>query len=357
MALLGMEGFDNLGNGVTGRATQVDLPYMPFGGGASPKGVWVTGGNGSFGKVAGLLGGWAIGGEQPSFASAPTVRLSANYTTIIMGFRYLVSSAFFVAVDICRFYDGATIQCGLGLNNVGKLIFWRGTTANILATGTQTLVPASWYMIDITLTINNATGSFTVNVDGATELAEINVDTQNSASAQINAVDLFLQAGILVPNVAFDDFYLCDTTGPAPYNAPLGVVRIETTYVGANASVAWTPLSGTNWQMVDEENMDEDTTYNSCTAAATDTFTHTGLVNTPVTVFAVDVTAAVRKNDVTNQSYRTKIISGATTSNGHTMNPATVYQYVKDTYLTNPDTGLTWTKTEIDSTNVGYERL
>lgn len=357
MALLGFEGFDCLSTSGSGRQTQQDLPYMPFGGGTPSKGVWALSGSGQFSKVAGLLGGFAIGAEQVSFGMAPTVRLSANYSRIIIGYRYLVSSAFFVATDIGRFYDGSTIQCGLGLNNTGKLIFWRGTTANILATGTQTLVPAGWYMIEVDVTISNAAGAVEVRVDGATELSVSGVDTQNTANAFLNALDLVLPAGNTAPNVAFDDFYANDTTGPAPYNTFLGVIRVETTFVGADVSVAWTPLSGTNASNVDEQNNDQDTTYNSCTAAAIDLFTHGGLVNTPVTIFAVDVIASVRKNDVTNQSYRTKLVSGATTQNGHTMNPATVYQYVRDTYQTDPNTGLAWTAAALNATNVGYERL
>lgn len=355
MALLGFEGFDNIANQASGRASQTDMGYMPFGGGIPSNGVWIPSGLGILNKIPGLLGGFALQ-QVAALNSSLNCQLANNYATLIFGFRFKTSTTFLGNYIVCSINDSLTNQCNLSVNGVGRLVLTRGGTT--LVTGTQQLVADSWYMIECQITINNATGAADIYVDGALEMSVSGVDTQSGANAWCNNVGLsFPSTTASSPGQAYDDFYICDTTGPAPYNAPLGVIRVETTFVGANVSVAWTPLSGTNYQMVDEQNMDLDTTYNSCSAAAIDLFTHGGLVNTPVTVFAVDVIACVRKTDVTNQGYRTKLVSGATTSNGHTMNPATVYQYVRDTYLTDPNTGLAWTAAGINATNVGYERL
>jgi hypothetical protein len=44
----------------------------------------------------------------------------------------------------------------------------------------------------------------------------------------------------------------------------------------------------------------------------------------------------MRKDDVSTQTARTKLISGATTSNGASLNPPTVYQMLRDSYALIP---------------------
>jgi hypothetical protein len=149
---------------------------------------------------------------------------------------------------------------------------------------------------------------------------------------------------------------MCDTTGPAPYNDYLGIIRIETLFPTSNVSVTWTPLASTNWVEVSETNMDSDTSYNSQAATGIDTFGHGTLQSTPTTIFGIGIVSSARKSDVKNLGYRNKLISGGTTSDG-VVNPlATVYQYVRDDYLNDPDTGLPWTGSGVNATNIGYER-
>ena len=342
MALLGFEGFDNESGGFT------EMVGSSFGPTGAPTGIWTANGGGS--KVAGLLGGSALGFNNTSANAA--ILLELNYATLIAGLRIRTGSVFGL-VDCLYFMDGGTVQCGISVNALGKIIFWRGSSGTVLATGTTTLIPGAVYMVDITVTINSSTGSVQVNLGGVSEIPlTTGLNTRNSSNNWANGIQFHGNNSSYA-----DDFYLLDTTGSAPYNAPLGVIRAETAFGVANNSVTWTPLTSTNVSQIQEVNMDSDTSYNFNSTTGIDTFTHGALSSTPVTIFAVDIIAAARKTDVTAVNYRTKLISGATTQNGATSALATVYQYVRDSYQNDPNTGSPWTATAVNATDIGYEKF
>ncbi len=257
------------------------------------------------------------------------------------------------------FMDGTSVQCGLSIDPTsGHLYFWQGTPATVLATGTTVVVAGSWYFIEIKVNINNSTGSVDVRLAGTgSEMSAVNVDTQTTANAFTNAVQFFNGSASFDNDSALDDLYACDTSGPPPFNNYLGVIRIETLFPTSNNSVTWTPLANTNWQEVSEVNMDSDVSYNGQQSTGIDTFGFGGLSSTPTLIFGMAVISSARKDDVLNMSYRNKLLSGATTSNGTTSNLATVYQYVRDDYPVDPNTGVAWVGAGIDAIFAGYERF
>lgn len=346
MALIGFDGFDHYSSNPV-----IDLRVTPFG----LTGTWaITGTVPAIVRQAGLLGGFALTNGGPSFVTTATLVLGANYTTFIIGHRYLIDNPVDAIQEIMHFDDGATTQCGLSVDATGHLFFWRATSATVLATSTARLFAGSWYMIEAKVTIDNAAGSFEVRLDGVTVLSASGVDTQNGANAYINQLVRFFVPG---DASAIDDLYMCDTTGPAPYNDFLGIVRVETLFVTTNNSVTWTPLASTNASQVDEVAMDSDTTYNSISTTGIDTFNHGALSSTPVTIFQADILSAARKTDVGILQYRNRLISGGSTASGATSGLATVYQYVRDSYQLDPNTSATWASTDLNATKIGYERF
>jgi hypothetical protein len=103
-----------------------------------------------------------------------------------------------------------------------------------------------------------------VNVwcNGVKVLALTNVRTQGTQgtgnSHVINACQLMSAGGL--PNCLHDDVYMLDTT-TAPNNTFLGALKFYAIAPTANASVAFTPLTGTNWSEVNEVPPDGDTSY------------------------------------------------------------------------------------------------
>lgn len=347
MALLGYEGFDYLST-VPGAVN--DLANAEFGPGAH----WNVPASptSAFGKTAGLLGGFAI--TATAVVNTPViVNLATDYTTLICGIRYKADRDGTNSVFQWQDNTGA-VQCGISVSSLtGKIFFWRGTVATVLATGTEVLLNESWYMIEAKVTISNTVGEIEVRVDEVVDFSASGLDTQNTAIASVSRVSLMM--GLV--NQAYDDFYVCDTTGPAPYNDYLGTIRVETLYPTSNNSVTWTPLSGTNWQMVSQVSNDFDTTYNLQTATGIDTFGHGVLSSTPVDILGVALISCARKTDVKLMNYRNKLIVSGVTFDGATSGLATQYQYVRDDYLVNPNTTLAWTASDVNATLVGYERF
>jgi hypothetical protein len=244
MALLGWEGFDNEASNI-----QLDLPYKPFGTGnptGSPAAGFWWGYFGNFGvtsKQPGLLGGFAMGGNTTSGSGG--IYFNSTYTRVIVGFRYRVPNIPFPTVQPCTFADGnpslgTGTQCGLGLDaNTARLFFFRGTPANLLGTGSTQLIGASWYFIEIDVTISNGAGAFAVRIDGAPEFNGVGLNTQATANAFLQSIRFSVEPPANPGGGWFDDVYVCDTTGPAPWNTFLGVIRVETFFPTNNGAVAW----------------------------------------------------------------------------------------------------------------------
>jgi len=106
-------------------------------------------------------------------------------------------------------------------------------------------------------------GTITVWVNGMQVLALTGKQTTFPGfpgAKYYNAVQLMGPGGL--PDTFHDDVYFCNC-GVAPNDNFLGALRLYSLPPTANAGVAWTPLTGTNWSEVNEVPPDNDTSYNS----------------------------------------------------------------------------------------------
>jgi hypothetical protein len=173
------------------------------------------------------------------------------------------------------------------------------------------------------------------------------------------------QVGFQLTNVGgsslmqVDDLYYGDTTvGPGVHacDQPIGDVRVATLFPIGNNTVQWTPLSGTNWQMVDEVAMDSDTTYNSTsTAGNEDLLNFQSLPSTVTTIYALQVTGAYRKDDALSRTIKQAVKSGVTEAYGANYSiPDTSYAYFTDLFTLNPNTSANWTLSDVNGMSAGY---
>ncbi|TPI86370.1 hypothetical protein [Mesorhizobium sp. B2-8-9] len=343
MALLDFFGFDHL------QASTAPDPALYPNCSQSTASGWTTG--------TGLLGGKSL--RSNSVARNFHWDKGVNYSTLIAAVRFQTNSVAASAVqDILVFYDGASIQCGISINAVGKLIFWRGTNATVIATGTTTLSPNSWYFLEAKVTFHNTTGAYEIRLGGTSEMSGSGANTRNTANNQASGIRWISNAATTTMTMFdIDDIYIEDTSGSAPYADFLGVIRVETAFVTTNDSVQWTPLSSTNASNVDEVQVDDDTTYNSdATAGHIDLFNHGALSSTPVTIFSVAIRSRARKDDVTARTYRNKLKSSTTVSNGATATLDTTYKWIRDQFDTDPNTAAAWaTASAVNNSKIGYE--
>jgi hypothetical protein len=353
MAFLGCEGFDYLPAASSLTTATCGLSaartFTPSGG------VWSTSGNAATSsKLSATLGGSRI---QLASGGGLALNYPSTYTAMVVGFRWNFASSQSILIDIFFFTDGTATQCGISVNTSGKLIFWRGTNATILATGATTIATSSEHYIELKVLIGTGTsGTYELRLDGSTtpEFSSAGANTQNTGNAFIKGLG-WTWGNTFASSI--DDLYANDTTGGAPYNDFLGNFHVETLFMNANSSVAWTPLSSTNVSNIDEVDADGDTTYNFATASAIDEFTHPALAINPTTIFVAEVLATFRKLDLTAETYRTKLLSGGTTNNGSAVSPTGAYVTASTAYLNDPATSSAWSMAGINATVVGYERI
>src|SRR5580765_8273632 len=300
MALLLYEGFDNWS------ASFILSANLSGVAGAAGVGIWNLTGATLPASVA--YGGKTLNVNNGGAWSYNVV--TANTNALICGFRFNTS---ILTSNVLTIYDSAVaVQCGLGIS-AGKLFMWRGTTATVLGTGTTTILASSDNFIEIKTQLSNS-ANVTIKLNGITELTLTGVDTTNTANQNWLAIGCSGSAGASV--TSYDDLYLEDDSGPAPYNDLLGPVHVDTSFVTASTRSQFTPLTSTNASQVSETAVDGDTTYNFApTYGAVDLFNHlsflsspaTAVVSTPQTIFAVKVQSYARKDDVPVVNYRNKL--------------------------------------------------
>jgi hypothetical protein len=362
MALLLLEGFDY----------QTTTPAKDFGAGSNP-GVnpynnWAGPISGGDAKAGGQLGGGAFqSGNQGAWMQWYGFTPTAG--PYIVGIRYNAASTAGSSFNIWYFYDSSgNVQFGLGRTTANKLILFRGSVANVVGTGATTIANGTWYTIEVMFSIG-ASVACTVVLNGNYTTPEIAVTGVNTQASGVPNVGIFSLCGPSATGGAgniqqtVDDLYFIDTTGPAPNNDFLsktgagGTWRVETLFVTANDSVQFTPNTSTNASQVQETNSDNDTTFNSATGPAIDFFRHGALTGIPLIIYGVMMTTKMRVTDTTHPTIRSKFKSGSTIVNGATIQPYSVYQYINDLFVMNPDTGSAWATTDVNASKIGYERV
>lgn len=258
-----------------------------------------------------------------------------------------------------------TVQCSVYFNVTNHSVqIWRGSpgTGTLLAqTGNNVWANNVYNFIECWPIIDSTSGRVRVYLNSVLLLdtGAGGVNTKQSANAWWDACQMDQSNGGTLLSIVVDDFYSGDTTtgaGAHPCNTPLGDCGTITLFATGNSSVTWTPLSGTNYQMIDEVAMDSDTSYNSTsTPGNEDLFTFGALSGSIVLIYGVQITGAYRKDDVGARSMKQALKSNVTEVYGSVFSlPDTSYSYITDQFILDPDTGLNWTVSGVNNVLAGY---
>lgn len=335
-------------------------------------GGWTISGNTQGGVTAGA------NGRNPDFAtvagryldySNPTSSfvqdawdLGSNYTNLGGGFAFYVNQTtqdwYNVTTKgerVLAWYDSANVyQCELVLDWYGRFHLVRGST--ILASGALTedkLIRADqWNYIEWEIVMSQTVGTFKLWVNGVQVMNASGLDNCDTANVNCRYVRISISNG-LDSDAYFDDFYITD--GSRLTGSPFAISLHPTTDGGVNV---WTALSGTDeWDMVNENTSDTDTTYNQASNVG-DESRH-GCEDLPsyvTSVLAVGAIAYLRKTDATARTARALLNSGGTESLGSTLTLATTYSTSRIGVLeTDPNTAAAWTLANVNALEVGYE--
>ena len=194
--------------------------------------------------------------------------------------------------------------------------------------------------------------------------------TSGSASCYINGGLVFTATGnfttTLVSNVIFGSYYFGGNSeyGSVSFSdlyvandaASRGDCRIQVQVPAANSSVAWTPLSGSNYANVNELPVDGDSSYvYTSTSGNQDLYTVNALSGTPTSIKAVQVRTCMRKVDASAHTAASVMSSSGTVSVGTTQNLGTSYSFGTDVYLTDPHTSAAWTGAAVNALLIGQK--
>jgi len=288
--------------------------------------------------------------------------LLSNQATLIPKVSFYATALPPTSAEIFGLYDGTESQVAICITAAGAIAVytgWAHVGGNILigSTGPGLVSANQWHGIEALITIGSS-GSVEIWLDGAQVLSISGVNTQFSSNAFANQ----LQVNDGTVPVYFDDVRVWDTSGTTQ-NAPLGASLQDSRLItklpsGAGAYAQFTPNGASaNWQCVDDNPPDGDTSYVSGSSAglmdAYDAPT-AGFSAAPAMVLA---RAYARKDDAGTRQLAVGVDSGGHTAVGPTATLGSSYAFVDGCITEDPNTSAAWTAVGADGAQILIEEI
>lgn len=251
--------------------------------------------------------------------------------------------------------NSSTDQCGLRRTAAGALEIIRGGT--LVATVPSFLLPAlAWHFVQVRFLVSGTTlGQAEVWVNNVQVYSGTGLNLRNAAT---DAIDGWRVSGSS-PEDRIANVVLYSPTGAVP-NARTPETRIYAELPNAaGAASAWTRNGGAaNFDRVNEQPSNADTSFNSAAAAALDDlYACPSSIPAGSIVYGVANEMVVRKDDAGPDEVQCLIHSGATTfADGISKPLSTTYQRFRHLWTTDPATGLAWTVGNANAAQVGIRR-
>lgn len=227
-------------------------------------------------------------------------------------------------------------------------------TATLLFTG------GVWQHVEMRIKRHATLGELEIRRNGVTVGLSVGLDTLGNSTTGFQK--FIARSTNYAQRHYIDDFYIADTTGPAPQNTFIGDSRITVLRPKANGLDNNFVAAGaaTNWEAVDDALADDDTSYvESGQVGAKEAYTNKDfdeLGIAPGTIFTAQVVNSSRKTDAGTIKYKDQFIIGGLTYDDVEVTATSgdyhMTMYVRDT---DPSDGLTWTEEKIAATGSGLE--
>ena len=210
----------------------------------------------------------------------------------------------------------------------------------------------SWIYFELSATIADSGGTCEIRVNGTTVI-NFTGDTRNGGtSTNIDSI----ASNTYDTSSVWDDLYVCNAIGSAPYNTFLGEIRIHSLSPNAaGSSTQWTPDSGSNYARVNEVPYSAANYVQSGTSGQRDTYLMADLPASSGNVLAVQNNVIAKKTDVAAISIRPAIKSGASVYYGTTTALTVGDSTVSDLRTIDPNTSSAWTPSGVNALEGGFE--
>ena len=258
---------------------------------------------------------------------------------------------------------GVGAQFTIRVDFVSKLIdVWRGTsTGTSLASSVNcpllSNVANSHSIIAVGWSIDNTTGFIWIRINGTVYVNLTGIDTQNTANAHWNRANI----GACSTNNIFsktDHPVLWHLNAAAVTTLPVDARVAYGQPTGDNGSPQFTRNTGaSNASAVDDGLVDGDTTYNSSTTVGhVDKFdvSATWIPNNTTSIYAVQSYTVSRIDDATPRTRKTTIHSGASATDGATINEQSSYRSYVSRCDNDPATAVPWVLAALQAADISY---
>lgn len=310
---------------------------------------------------------------ETGFTTADIVRKNfSDESELIAGFRVRCFMDLFqlpgpvTELAMCRFIDfnggDEKSQIVVSLLPSLQVRVRRGAPAGnasgaILGTSSSSIDLKGWQYLEVRVVFSSS-GSVQIRQNGNQILSLSGVDTTESANNVCNGFGLIGELSASGNVVGFDDIYINNALGSAPFNTFLGDIRVvELIPNAAGDSTDWTPNGGANWDRNDDQPwFDGDSTIvSSTTDGDKDLYNLTDPDSAATTVRAAKFMVTARKTDPGARSIEVLGKSGSTEFGSAAQDLTEVYVEYTHTELQNPDTSADWTIADLQSLQAGFK--
>jgi hypothetical protein len=195
--------------------------------------------------------------------------------TLYARFYLYIASSTGALVPIFRFTATSTDRMSVRLNSNNTLELWNGSAQ--VGSDSSALSANTWYRIEVAVTINGAGigTDIEAKIDGTT--------FASAASQSIGAIDTIAMGVIssTTCDLYFDDVAINNNSGSYQNSWPGEGYIIHMRPSGAGASAQWRPLSGSNYDNVDEVVPDDASSYVDTQARANNDVDTYAVADTP----------------------------------------------------------------------------
>lgn len=209
------------------------------------------------------------------------------------------------------------------------------------------------YYIEMKAKLSDTVGSAVVRVNEVEVINATNVDTKETTGADDNITVIFIDSA---NRYYFDDLYIANTSGTAPYNDFLGDVRVYSFLPNANGTFSQglgSDANSTDNYLLVDENPAVATDYVDLGTGEKDTYGFPDATfNDAATVLAVQTTSHLLKTDAGTITAQNVALLGANESLSSVISPsASMVPY--HTIFDQKPGGGNWTKTDLNAAEFG----
>lgn len=259
-----------------------------------------------------------------------------------------------------RFFTGATEQCRFEVENNGSgLPRWKLMRGATLIATSPAFALSQWFFFEFKVDVLTSGATYELRQNEVSILSGSGANLANSGANGADSIGWGYQAS---GTMQVDDVYILDTTGSSPQNTFLGdVVAVHVLPAAEGHQNDFTPSTGTNNAALvdDPETAASSADYNSSdTNAQEDYYTFANMPATGLgTIYGIRISGSWAMASTGSRVARYRYWDGATEFTlGNNVSAATTSLVeLPQISQVNPNTGVAWTKTEIDNAEFGVE--